>query len=168
MVKANARNKQKNVTLSRGVYTVRKGITLLQAGNYDAALEEFRKVASSKNPKTTRLVKSAASFYVYNTERLRKEVKKAKFGNAHLIDFYATNAGEAWSDVDIAAILVAPNNRFTNRFLSNFLGRTEQAVRFQRRYATKKTLPSWKAENGKKYTRFTQNRRVAGAIGVTQ
>jgi hypothetical protein len=163
-------NKQKNInaTLSRGVYTIRKGIGFLQAGNYDSALQEFRKVSASTSTKTLRLVKSAANFYAYNTERLRKEVKKAKLGNAHLIDFYAANAGEAWSDVDIAAILVAPSNRFTNRFLSNFLGRTEQAVRFQRRYATQKTLPSWKAENGKKYTRFTQNRRVAGRIGVVK
>jgi len=158
--------KERTPALSRGVFTIRKGIGFLQAGDYNAALKEFRKVSASRHPGTSRLVRGVANFYAYNTERFRKEAKKVRFGNAHLIDFDAVNTGDAWSDVDIAAVLVAPNNRFTNRFLSNFLGRTEEAVRFQRRYATSSPLGSWTAENGRKYTRFTQNRRVAGEVGL--
>jgi hypothetical protein len=160
------RRKRGTPPLSRGVFTIRKGIGFLQAGDFDAALREFRKVAASRNPETTRLVKGVANFYAYNTERFRKEAKKARIGNAHLIDFEAVNSGEAWSDVDIAAILVAPRNRFTTRFLSNFLGRTEEAIRFQRRYAAPSPLNSWTGETGKKYTRFTQNQRVAREIGL--
>ena len=158
--------KNRGPALSRGVFTIRKGIGFLQAGDFDTALREFRKIAGSRNPDTTRLVKSVANFYAYNTERFRKEAKKARIGNANLIDFDAVNSGEAWSDVDIAAILVAPNNRFTNRFLSNFLGRTVEAIRFQRRYAAPRPLNSWTGETGKKYTRFTQNQRVAREIGL--
>lgn len=158
--------RKRTSTVARGVFTIRKGIGFLQAGDFDAALREFRRVAASKNPETTRLVKGVANFYAYNTERFRKEAKKARIGNAHLIDFEPVNSGEAWSDVDIAAILVAPSNRFTNRFLSNFLGRTEEAIRFQRRYANGRPLSSWTAENGSKYTRFTQNQRVANELGV--
>lgn len=159
-------HKKRVPTLSRGVFTIRKGIGFLQAGAFDDALREFRKVASSRNPETSRLVKGVANFYAYNTERFRKEAKKVRIGNAHLIDFAAVNTGEAWSDVDIAAVLIAPRNRFTARFLSNFLGRTEEAIRFQRRYAISKPLNSWTDETGKKYTRFTQNQRVAGNIGL--
>jgi hypothetical protein len=166
MPRFTGKKRKRAPTLSRGVFTIRKGIGFLQAGDYDAALGEFRKVAASKNPETARVVKGVANFYAYNTERFRKEAKKVRFGNAHLIDFEPVNTGEAWSDVDIAAILVAPNNRFTNRFLSSFLGRTEEAIRFQRRYATAKPLSSWVAEDGNKYTRFTQNQRVAGRLGL--
>jgi len=161
-----AGRRNRTATLSRGVYTIRKGIGFLQAGDYDAALREFRKVIASRNPNTSHLIKGVASFYAYNTVRFQKEAKKARFGNAHMIDFYPVNAGEAWSDVDIAAVLVAPNDRFTNRFLANFLGRTEEAIRFQRRYADTKPLTSWTAENGRKYTRFTQNQRVANRLGL--
>ncbi|KKL73933.1 hypothetical protein LCGC14_2069920 [marine sediment metagenome] len=160
------RNRKRTPTLSRGVFTIRKGIGFLQAGDFNAALREFRKVAGSRNSGTTRLVKSVANFYAYNTERFRKEAKKARIGNANLLNFAAVNSGEAWSDVDIAAILVAPCNRFTARFLSNFLGRTEEAIRFQRRYAASHPLNSWTGETGKKYTRFTQNQRVAREIGL--
>ena len=161
-----AGRRKRTATLSRGVYTVRKGVGFLQAGDYDAALREFRKVIASRNPKTSHLIKGVASFYAYNTVRFQKEAKKARFGNAHLLDFYPVNSGDGWSDVDIAAVLVAPNNRFTNRFLTNFLGRTEEAIRFQRRYADAKPLTSWTAENGRKYTRFTQNQRVANRLGL--
>ena len=158
--------RKRTPTLSRGVFTIRKGIGFVQAGEFDAALLEFRKVSASRNSGTSRLVKGVANFYAYNTERFRKEAKKVRFGNANLIDFEPVNSGDAWSDVDIAAILVAPSDRFTNHFLSNFLGRTEEAIRFQRRYATAKPLISWTAENGTKYTRFTQNRRVSRELGL--
>lgn len=151
----------------RGVVSIRKGIGFLQAGDFNSALIEFRRVAASKNPKTSRLVKAAAYGYAYHTERLRKETKKLKYGNAHLLDLSKpSNAGEAWSDVDIAMILIAPNNSFTTHFLAAFLGRSVEAIRFQRRYMSQNPLPSWSEENGQHYTRFTQNRRVARQLGL--
>jgi len=164
MVSFNGR--QRKITLARGVYTIRKGIGFLQAGDYESALREFRKVSSSRHPRTTRLVRGVANFYAYNAERFRKENKKARLGNAHLIDFYAGNSGDAWSDVDIAAVLIAPTNHFTTKFLSQFLGRTEEAVRFQRRYAFGATLASWRGERGNKYTRFTQTQKITRKLGV--
>lgn len=158
--------RQTTPQMARGVYTIRKGIGFLQAGDYDTALREFRSVAASRHPGTSRLVRSVANFYAYNTERVRKEARKVSFGNARLMGVRAGNARDAWSDVDIAAILVAPNNRFTAQFLARFLGRTEEAIRFQRRYAFSRPLPSWTSESGQKYTRFTQNRRVARKLGV--
>lgn len=150
----------------RGVFTIRKGIGFLQAGDFDSALREFRSVASSRHPSTTRLVKSVANGYAYHTERLRKESKKARIGNAHLMDLVPGNRRDAWSDVDIAMVLVAPTNRFTTRFLARFLGRTEEAIRFQRRYAFSRPLSSWTSESGDRYTRFTQNQRVARQLGL--
>lgn len=157
---------RKTTRTTRGVYTIRKGIGFLQAGDYGAALREFRSVAASKNSNTQRLVKGVAGFYIYNTERARKESLKVQYGNSHLMNFSDVNTGTAWSDVDIAAILVAPDTRFTTAFLAAFLGRSEEAIRFQRRYAFSRPLHSWKAENGKKYTRFTQNKRVARRLGL--
>lgn len=154
------------IKLARGVFTIRRGIGFLQAGDYDAALREFRKVAASRHPQTLRLVRSVANGYAYYTEILRKEAKKARIGNAHLMDLPAGNSGDAWSDVDIAMILVAPSNRFMNRFLASFLGRTEEAVRFQRRYVNGRPLVSWVSESGENYTRFTQAQLVAEKLGL--
>lgn len=152
--------------LARGVFTIQRGIGFLQNHAYDAAIKEFRKVIASRNPQTTRLVRSVASFYAYNAERLRKETKKISLGNAHTMDLWAGNTGDAWSDVDIAAVLVAPPNHFTTQFLSGFLGRTEEAIRFQRRYAFSHPLASWNSEGGSKYTRYTQNQRVFTRLGL--
>lgn len=152
--------------LSRGVYTVQRGVGFLQAGDYDNALREFRKVTASRHPKTSQLIKGVASFFVYNTVRFRKEQEKARFGNSHLMGLQPGNRGDAWSDVDIAAVLVVSNNQFTTQFLARFLGRTGEAIRFQRRYAFDQPLGSWTAETGNKYTRFTQNQRVARKLGL--
>ncbi len=152
--------------VARGVFTIRKGVGFLQAGDFDSALREFRSVAASRHPSTLSLVKSVASGYAFHTERLRRESKKARMGNARLMNLRAGNRGDAWSDVYIAMVLVAPSNRFTNRFLSRFLGRTEEAIRFQRRYASKHLLRSWTSENGARYTRFTQNQGVARRLGL--
>lgn len=152
--------------LARGVLTIRKGIGFLQAGDFDNALRSFRSVSASRHPSTSRTVRSVANFYAYNTERFRKESKKATFGNANMIGTYAGNSGDAWSDVDIAAVLVAPTSQFTTRFLAQFLGRTEEAIRFQRRYAFGSPLSSWVSEKGNKYTRFTQTQRVVNELGV--
>ncbi len=151
---------------ARGIYTIRKGIGQVEMGKYELALRKFRSVASSRHPKTTRLVKSVASGYTYHTERLLREGKKASRGNAHLMSLHPGNSGDAWSDVDIAMVLVAPKCGFTTRFLAHFLGRTEEAIRFQRRYASGRLLGSWSSERGNRYTRFTQNQKVAGRLGV--
>lgn len=154
--------------VARGVITIRKGVGFLQAGDFDSALREFRSVAASRHPSTLRLVKSVASGYAFHTERLRRESKKARMGNARLMILRAGNTGDAWSDVDIAMVLVAPTNRFTTHFLSRFLGRTEEAIRFQRRYVFNRPLQSWTGENGSRYTRFTQNQRVARRLGLLE
>ena len=152
---------------ARGVFTIRKGIGFLQAGEFDSALREFRRVAGSKNPSTSRLVKAVADGYAYHTERFRKENKKEHYGNANLLDLsYPAHHGEAWSDVDIAMVLVAPQNSFTTRFLASFLGRTVEGIRFQRRYAFDVPLHSWSGEEGKHYTRFTQNQTVSHKLGL--
>lgn len=153
--------------IARGVFTIQKGIEFLQINDFDKALREFRSVAVSRNPKTLRLIKSVASGYAFHTERLRRESKKAQMGNARLMSLMPGNKGDAWSDVDIAMVLIAPNNHFTTRFLSRFLGRTEEGIRFQRRYAFNRPLISWTSENGNRYTRFTQNQRVARRLGLT-
>jgi len=153
-------------SVARGVFTIRKGVGFLQAGDYDSALREFRHVAASRHPSTLRLVKSVASGYAFHTERLRRESKKARMGNARLMILMPGNKGDAWSDVDIAMVLVAPRSRFTTHFLARFLGRTEEAIRFQRRYAFSRPLGSWSGENGERYTRFTQNQRVARRLGL--
>lgn len=159
--------KRKNARRARGVYTIQKGVSFLQEGNFDEALKQFRSVSVSRNPQMSRLVKSVAAFYSYNTERVRKESKKARIGNGHLISFTAVNGRNAWSDVDIAAVLVAPATPFTNKFLAAVLGRTEEAIRFQRRYTFSTPLNSWVSEKGTKYTRFTQTRKVAGTLGLS-
>lgn len=154
--------KQNQHNFARGVFTIRKGIGFLQAGDFDSALSEFRRVTGSKNHNTSRLVKAVANGYAYHTERFRKETKKIRYGNANLLDLsYPANQGEAWSDVDIAMVLVAPANAFITRFLASFLGRTVEGIRFQRRYAFDVPLTSWSEEEGNNYTRFTQNQRVS-------
>lgn len=159
--------KQNRQNLARGVFTIRKGIGFLQANDFETALAEFRRVAGSKNSKTSRLVKAVAAGYAYHTERFRKENEKTRYGNAHLLDLsYPANQGEAWSDVDIAMVLVAPTNSFTTQFLASFLGRTVEGIRFQRRYAFDIPLNSWSGEEGHNYTRFTQNQRVARQLEV--
>ena len=159
-------NRNRAPKVARGVITIRKGIGFLQAGDFNSALRQFRSVSSSRHPSTTRTVRSVANFYAYNVERFRKESKKVRFGNANLMDTFAGNSGDAWSDVDIAAVLIAPTNQFTTRFLAQFLGRTEEAIRFQRRYAFGTPLSSWVCEKGNKYTRFTQTQRVVRELGV--
>lgn len=159
-------NRNRTPKVARGVFTIRKGIGFLQSGDFNDALRTFRSVSSSRHPGTSRLVRSVANFYAYNTERFRNESEKVRIGNANLMDGFAGNSGDAWSDVDIAAVLVAPKNQFTTRFLAQFLGRTEEAIRFQRRYAFGSPLSSWVSENGNKYTRFTQTQKVTLRLGV--
>jgi len=160
------RNRKNKPALARGVYTVQQGVKHLNAGNYEDALSHFRSVSASRNPQTSRLIRSVASFYAYNTERLRKEAKKANFGNAHLMEFPTVSARDAWSDVDIAAVLIAPQDPNISRLLCRFLGRSREAIRFQRRYVFATPLQSWRAESGRRYTRFTQAQKVARELGL--
>ena len=159
--------KRQNVKLARGVFTIRRGIGFLQAGEYDNALREFRKVIGSRHHQTSQLVRGVASFYAYNTVRFRKEQEKIRRGNGHAMALPPGNTRDAWSDVDIAAVMVTPRNRFTSQFLVRFLGRTGEAIRFQRRYVSDNPLPSWTAETGNQYTRFTQACTVAEKMGIT-
>ena len=158
--------RQATIAPARGVATIRKGLGFLQKSDYDNALREFRNVAASHHPKMLRLVKSAANGYAFHTERLRRESKKLKIGNARIMNLVPGNKGDAWSDVDIAMILVAPYTPFTADFLASFLGRTVEGIRFQRRYAFGDPLTSWVGEKGTRYTRFTQNQRVAHRLGL--
>jgi hypothetical protein len=160
------RRRNASPRLARGVFTLRRGVSALEAGDFDTAAREFRKVASSIHPGTSRLVRSVANFYAYNTERLRKEAEKANFGNANSMEFPQVASRDAWSDVDIAAVLVAPTNRFTAQFLSRSLGRSVEAVRFQRRYAFSRPLSSWTSETGDRYTRYTQTKLVSQKLGL--
>jgi hypothetical protein len=157
---------QTTVAPARGVTTIRKGLRFLQKADYDNALREFRSVVASRHPKTLRLVKSAANGYAFHTERLRRESKKLTMGNARIMNLVPGNKGDAWSDVDIAMVLVAPFTPFTTDFLASFLGRTVEGIRFQRRYAFDAPLTSWVGEKGTRYTRFTQNQRVAHRLGL--
>ena len=161
-------NRQRQNTESpvRGVTTIRKGLRFLQKADYDNALREFRSVVASRHPKMLRLVRSAANGYAFHTERLRRESKKLTIGNARVMNLVPGNRGDAWSDVDIAMVLVAPNTPFTTYFLASFLGRTVEGIRFQRRYSFDAPLSSWAGEKGTRYTRFTQNRRVAQRLGL--
>ena len=153
-------------SLPNGIFTIRKGLNHLYDGDYETAIATFRKVAASRNPRTSRLVKSVANFYAYNADRLREEAKKNTYGNARRLSFRPAYSRDAWSDVDIAAILVAPLEGIPSSFLAKLLGRSPEAVRFQRRYAFKTPLPSWQSERGDRYTRYTQTRTVAKKIGL--
>lgn len=151
---------------ARGVFTIRRGIGFLEAGDYRRAVAAFQSISGSSSRRIHPLVKAAASFYAYNAERLREESEKDDFGNANKLGREDRNRGRGWSDVDIAAVIVAPRSPFTTRFLSTFLDRSAEAIRFQRRYVFGYSLPSWDGETGEQYTRATQARKVARKLGL--
>ena len=101
-----------------------------------------------------------------NAAKYRREWKKKRYGNARLFWYDDANNGKAWSDVEIAAVLLTPNTRKLNDYLVKFLGRSSEAVRFQRRYAHGRPLKSWRAESGERYTRYTQTNYVKNKLGV--
>jgi len=142
----------------------RRGLNLLEDGKFQAAIKKFTKASSARG---TDLQRAVATMFAYETAKYRREWKKRNFGNAHLFayDIYGNN-GKAWSDVDIAAILLAPNNRKMNELLAKFLGRNFEAIRFQRRYAYGQPLISWHNESGERYTRYTQTKAVKNRLGL--
>jgi tetratricopeptide (TPR) repeat protein len=153
----------KKVTRTRK--RVEKGLDYMQQGQFKAAIKYFEAAVRSRDG--SNLERDTAAWWMVNAAKYRKEWKKEKYGNAHLFDWTdIDHSGKAWSDIDIAAVLLTPNTRKLNSYLSKFLGRSIEAIRFQRRYANGRPLKSWKAESGKRYTRFTQTRYVSDRLGV--
>ena len=151
--------------MSRVLDKTRKGLMYLERGQFKAAIKNFE--AALRSGGGTNLQRDVAAFFLVNTAKYRREWKKRRFGNANLY-WYNTeeNTGQAWSDVDIAAVLLTPDTRKMNMYLSKFLGRNPEAVRFQRRYAYGRPLSSWRGESGRRYTRYTQTKNVQNRLGA--
>lgn len=137
----------------------------LERGKYKAALKRLALAIASGDG--SNLEKDTAAWWMFNAAKYRKEWKKTRYGNANLF-LYDTedNNGKAWSDIEIAVVLLTPNTRKLNDHLARFLGRSPEAIRFQRRYAHGRPLKSWVTESGERYTRFTQNSVVKTKLGV--
>jgi hypothetical protein len=141
-----------------------KGLDYLMSGKFQAAIKRFTKASSAKG---TNLQRAVATMFAYETAKYRREWKKRNFGNANLFAYFESeNIGKAWSDVDIAAVLLSPNVEEMNVFLAKFLGRNLESIRFQRRYAYGRPLMSWLSESGKRYTRYTQTKSVRNRLGM--
>ena len=151
--------------MSRTMLKLEKGLNYLSRGQFKAAIKNFE--AAVRSGDGTNLQRDVAAFYMLNTAKYRREWKKRRYGNAHLF-WYDTedNTGKAWSDVDIAAVLVTPNTPKMNDYLEKFLGRNSEAIKFQRRYAYGRPLRSWRAESGERYTRYTQTKNVQSRLGA--
>ena len=140
------------------------GLSHMERGKFKSAIKSFEnavRVGDGSN-----LERDVAAWWMFNTAKYRKEWKKRKYGNANLFWYDDENNGKAWSDIEIAAVLSSPNTEKINGYLVKFLGRSPEAVRFQRRYAHGRPLKSWMAESGERYTRFTQTRNVKNRLGV--
>jgi hypothetical protein len=142
-----------------------KGLEYMGRGKFKAAIKNFE--AAVVEGDGTNLERDVAAWWMVNAAKYRREWKKRQFGNAHLF-FYdeEDNNGKAWSDVDIAAVLLTPDTGKLNGYLVKFLGRSPEAIRFQRRYAWGRPLKSWVVESGERYTRYTQTKNVKGRIGA--
>lgn len=141
-----------------------RGLSYMAQGKFKAAIKNFESAVRSKDG--SNLERDASAWWMVNAAKYRREWKKKRYGNANLFWYADENNGKAWSDVDIAAILVTPNTKKMNNYLSKFLGRSIEAIRFQRRYVCDRPLKSWSAENGSRYTRFTQAQNVKSRLGV--
>ncbi len=141
-----------------------RGLAHMENGLYKAAIKNFEAAVRKKDG--SNLERNAAAWWMVNAAKYRKEWKKKKYGNANLFWYYEDHNRQAWSDVEIAAVLLTPDTRKLNDYLAKFLGRTLEAVRFQRRYAYGRPLVSWKKESGKRYTRYTQTNYVKNKLGV--
>jgi len=151
--------------MSKVLDRTKDGLKYLEVGKFQSAIEKFTKASSTRGG--TDLQRAVASLFAYETARYRREWRKKTFGNAHLFAYFMDeNTGKAWSDVDIAAVLVAPDTRNINSFLARFLGRNNNAISFQRRYANGRALRSWLEETGERYTRYTQTVAVKNRLGV--
>lgn len=142
-----------------------RGLAYMEEGLYKAAIKNFE--AAVRHRDGSNLERDAAAWWMVNAAKYRREWKKSKYGNAHLFFYFeGDHNGKAWSDVEIAAVLLTPNTKRLNDYLAKFLGRTTEAVRFQRRYAYGRPLTSWTGESGKRYTRYTQTNYVKNKLGV--
>lgn len=141
-----------------------KGLDYMSQGKFKAAIKNFEAAVRSKDG--SNLERDASAWWMVNAAKYRREWKKRRYGNANLFWYRDENTGKAWSDVDIAAVLVTPDTKKMNNYLSKFLGRSLEAIRFQRRYVHERPLKSWVAESGDRYTRFTQTQNVKGRLGV--
>jgi len=151
--------------MSRTTEKLEKGLTYLSRGKFKAAIKNFESAVRSGDG--TNLQRDVAASYMVNTAKYRREWKKKRYGNANLFLYDPEdNTGKAWSDVDIAAILITPNNSKMNTYLSKFLGRNFNAISFQRRYAYGRPLGSWRSESGERYTRYTQTVNVKDRLGA--
>lgn len=141
-----------------------KGLDYLSTGKFQAAIRRFTRATSGEG---TNLQRAVASMFAYETAKYRREWRKRRYGNANLFAYFTEeNTGKAWSDVDIAAILLTPDTMKMNNFLAKFLGRNLEALRFQRRYAYGRPLMSWLKESGKRYTRYSQTKAVDNRLGL--
>ena len=151
--------------MSKVLNETRKGLDYLDRGQFKSAIKRFVKASSSS--KGTDLQRAIANMFAYETAKYRREWMKKNFGNANLFVYRGDeNAGKAWSDVDIGAVLMSPNTDMVNNFLTKFLGRSLESIRFQRRYAYGQPLMSWTQESGERYTRYTQTKSVADRLGT--
>lgn len=115
----------------------------------------------------TNLQRDVAALMMVETAKYRREQKKKRLGNANLFIYDPEdNSGRAWSDVEIAVVLLAPRTRKVTAFLNRFLRRNNEAIRFQRRYAFGRPLTSWSQESGERYTRYTQSLKVKSRLGA--
>ncbi len=151
--------------MSRTIEKLEKGLKYLSRGKFKAAIKNFE--AAVRSGDGTNLERDAAAFYMVSTAKYRREWKKRRYGNANLFWYDPEdNSGKAWSDVDIAAVLLTPSSPKMNNYLSKFLGRNLEAIRFQRRYAYGRPLISWRGESGERYTRYTQTKNVQNRLGA--
>lgn len=150
-----------NVTMDK----IRTGLRYLSKGRFKMAIKNFE--AAVRDGSGTNLQRDVAAFFMLNTAKYRREWKKRRYGNAYLFLYdEEDNGGKAWSDVDIAAVLVSPNIPKLNGYLTKFLGRNLEAIKFQRRYAYGRPLKSWLNESGGRYTRYTQTKNVQNRLGA--
>lgn len=140
------------------------GLNYMEHGKLKAAIKCFESAVRVGDG--SKLERDIAAWWMVNTVKYRKEWKKRQYGNAHLFWYDDENNGKAWSDLDIAVVLSAPDNKRINGYLVKFLGRSPEAIRFQKRYAHGRPLKSWTAESGERYTRFTQNSYIKSRLGV--
>jgi len=141
-----------------------KGMKYMSRGDLRPAVKHFE--AGVRCGDGSNLERDVAAWWMFNVAKYKREWKKRRFGNANLYWYDEDNNGQAWSDVEIAVVLMTPDTLKLNSYLVKFLGRSFEAIRFQRRYADGHPLKSWRNERGDRYTRFTQCRNVKNKIGV--
>jgi hypothetical protein len=151
--------------MSKTLQYLGNGLRYLERGKFKSAIRCFERGVVSGDG--TNLQRDVAAFFMVNTAKYRREWKKRRYGNANLFVYdIENNWGNAWSDIDIAVVLLTPNTEKMNEYLCKFLGRNLEAIKFQRRYAYGRPLNSWTDESGKRYTRYTQTKNVQHRLGA--